>query len=608
MSIKKIYDHLKMATVVTVVFMFFFSNTKGQEKDQLDSGKSGKDAYISSGVNKPLDISTLPKHINRQSGKLQLFADPSTISENKVDLYLINNSNKFINFERENDDIYVKMEFKDEFGNWVRAQSHLYSWCGNSYGKTSFLKPGYYFKLIGYCPTQGQTAEVRYKQYNTDIALISNSFPGFVDLKEIKIADIDYISIKMKTSEELVNIALGKTIIVEHKQQYINPRIMALDLIAKQDKNIISVIPLLKEIATDKDRFISNYAKEMLTRIENDLNEKIILNSQKSPKLSNEENRILSTTRDLILNPVRKKVVINSSLEDAIKLLNKAFPQQHVSIEVDEKLGKFPIKITERKTTLGEALVFIANGSSSLNVGEDFSLYENTEADYEINLPLQCGILSLRVSKYDDPSPTITFHWNYGIKQLNFQNIEIGNIKVVFPNEYSYEPECNNFNLLVTQKEFENYGGSIKELSGTLYLPVPTKIRSKTVRSKKFSNELAEKWASRYWSLYAFPQEDKTYTFRLEISKSDQTASFPTEESNTYDTGTLLLLDKNKNQLMGNFSSYRDLKSDYEMTNLPMPHYLSYQVVTEFEIMEIPFSFKDILIPSRFWTVGQSNE
>ena len=114
----------------------------------------------------------LPKQVIAPEGKLTLYADYEHAGDDGIPLYLVNRSENSVSFNSQDGDIYLKLEYQQPDGKWQRAQAHLSSWCGNSYGRRE-LSSGQHFTLFGYRSQKGIPARVRYACYG-NVELISN--------------------------------------------------------------------------------------------------------------------------------------------------------------------------------------------------------------------------------------------------------------------------------------------------------------------------------------------------------------------------------------------------------------------------------------------------
>ncbi|MBD5782442.1 hypothetical protein IEN85_23280 [Pelagicoccus sp. NFK12] len=124
---------------------------------------NGQDIHFS--VGSPQPNANLPASVPAPHGRLTLYADFPAANSGTVPLYLVNRTSERQRFESQDGDIYLKLEFQDDSGEWVRAQTHRFSFCGNSYLAVE-LPPGSHFAFHGYLPSQGVKANVRYKAYS----------------------------------------------------------------------------------------------------------------------------------------------------------------------------------------------------------------------------------------------------------------------------------------------------------------------------------------------------------------------------------------------------------------------------------------------------------
>lgn len=146
----------------------------------------------------------LPVHVPVEAGKLQLFADFDHPEGDRIPLYLVNRGRQEVRISYQDGDTYLKLERQLADGTWERAQSHMYSDCGNSYGAMD-LPPGMFSLLPGYHVKQGEPATVRYASYG-GLDLVSNSAPGLIDPAELKAARLDAMSVR-GFPEEIGNLA-----------------------------------------------------------------------------------------------------------------------------------------------------------------------------------------------------------------------------------------------------------------------------------------------------------------------------------------------------------------------------------------------------------------
>lgn len=138
----------------------------------------------------------LPGHIEAEDGQISLYADYGSIqTDGRVPVYLVNRSANELVLNAQDGDIYLKLQFQDSDGSWVRAQPHAYSFCGNSYSRRT-LKPGNYLLVNGFQPINGTPSTIRYELYSQDIALSSNIGFGVVLESDIERASSDAMSLR----------------------------------------------------------------------------------------------------------------------------------------------------------------------------------------------------------------------------------------------------------------------------------------------------------------------------------------------------------------------------------------------------------------------------
>lgn len=153
----------------------------------------------------------LPGHIKAEDGQVSLFADYGSIGTNgRVPVYLVNQSTEPLMLNTQDGDIYLKLEFKDESGRWIRAQPHAYSWCGNSYMYRPVVRPGHYVLTSGYQPINGVSRTIRYRLHSQAIELSSNIGIGVVADADIERASRDAMSVKEGDFDFVSRIALSE--------------------------------------------------------------------------------------------------------------------------------------------------------------------------------------------------------------------------------------------------------------------------------------------------------------------------------------------------------------------------------------------------------------
>lgn len=141
---------------------------------------------------KPQGVDCLPKNVVAKDGAVTLFADYNDVWKNQVVLYIVNKSDKTIKIPTQDRDLYIKLETMTHVGKWKRAQTHVHSWCGNSYGSL-YLEPDHFISALGWLPTKGVKKKVRYRFYSGS-QIASNIGHALVDQEIVAAAQKDDMS------------------------------------------------------------------------------------------------------------------------------------------------------------------------------------------------------------------------------------------------------------------------------------------------------------------------------------------------------------------------------------------------------------------------------
>jgi hypothetical protein len=136
----------------------------------------------------------LPPHIKPSLGETILFADFEHPESDGIPLYFINGKQSDQILSRQDGDFYIKLEYQDVSGKWVRAQPHYYSDCGNSYGGSN-VPPGMHRKVNGYKPREGKAVKVRYRIYAAPW-IVSNEGMGFISMADVDLAAKDSMAVR----------------------------------------------------------------------------------------------------------------------------------------------------------------------------------------------------------------------------------------------------------------------------------------------------------------------------------------------------------------------------------------------------------------------------
>ncbi|MBL9200161.1 MAG: hypothetical protein JNL39_06620, partial [Opitutaceae bacterium] len=146
-------------------------------------------ALYRGGLETQIPNHALPAHVVAPEGQLTLFADYAASRAEGVLLYLVNRTGQPVLLPHQDGDLYLKLETPTPDGRWQRAQAHLSSTCGNSYGVLN-LPAGQHFILLGYQPSQGRKATVRFSMPH-GAPLLSNAGEGLVADTDIADANRD---------------------------------------------------------------------------------------------------------------------------------------------------------------------------------------------------------------------------------------------------------------------------------------------------------------------------------------------------------------------------------------------------------------------------------
>ncbi len=159
-------------------------------------------------VRQPIPNVELPSHVVAQENALTFFADFDHADENGVPLYLVNRTDRVLNLDSQDHDPYVKLEYRDDTGRWIRAQVHLSSWCGNSYYHVA-LPSGQHYRFFGYKAKDGAPVTVRYRSV-ANSELVSNSGAGFINALDLAAAAVDDLAAASvpKTLRSVLDISL----------------------------------------------------------------------------------------------------------------------------------------------------------------------------------------------------------------------------------------------------------------------------------------------------------------------------------------------------------------------------------------------------------------
>jgi hypothetical protein len=156
-------------------------------------GDESRTGWFHVGTGPPRPIVELPDYVPAEPGKLMLWADLAHRKEGRVPLFLVNRTDTSKSLYAQDGDIFVKLEYQGVSGAWVRAQTHRFSDCGNSYDFRRTLAPGQFFAFYGYAPEEGEKQKIRYASYGND-DLVSNEGEGLILQADVYAAAHDDLS------------------------------------------------------------------------------------------------------------------------------------------------------------------------------------------------------------------------------------------------------------------------------------------------------------------------------------------------------------------------------------------------------------------------------
>ncbi len=173
------------------------------------------------------------------------------------EVFFVNHTNEAVSLNLDEEDPYLKLEYRNSDGAWERAQAHYVSVCSSDSLINNVVLPGEHRMLESDLPKSGKPATLRYSLYRQRFKAVSQEFEGFVNLKEVSLAKFDSIALSKASFERVVEIALGRL-----KPPYpvlqLNPRdnaILRLFDLATEDSRALEV---LKDIARNECRSVSS--------------------------------------------------------------------------------------------------------------------------------------------------------------------------------------------------------------------------------------------------------------------------------------------------------------------------------------------------------------
>jgi hypothetical protein len=163
-----------------------------------------KDEYYSW---EPRPLRLLPSFIPIKDSSTYLWIDSSEITNNKILVYVINNSSKVLNFNGYQL-AQIQPEFKAEDSKWYRVRSLFYGWCGTSYQDRVTIKPKEFYIDEDFIGNTNKKVLIRYTFFGTNIEN-SNTIWGNFDSTEVEIAKYDDISYMYCDSDYLASVIIS---------------------------------------------------------------------------------------------------------------------------------------------------------------------------------------------------------------------------------------------------------------------------------------------------------------------------------------------------------------------------------------------------------------
>lgn len=194
----------------------------------------------------PQPLRLLPARVRVEDDAAILFADFNDRFQDNVVVYIINNTGAPLVIPHQDNDLYIKQEALID-GKWQRVQTHHYSWCGNSYGRTT-LAPHTFVEALGRFPAKGWATEVRYSTFDR-VKMTSNVGRGYVDAAEADKAAWDDMALKTVDAAAARAVLFGAPPIESYSLE--KARRMVLERLEKLPKQ--DALPVLREYFADRE-------------------------------------------------------------------------------------------------------------------------------------------------------------------------------------------------------------------------------------------------------------------------------------------------------------------------------------------------------------------
>jgi len=198
---------------------------------QIEAPKDNASADFVSDCGDSIANVELPAHVVAADGKLTLFADYANPDSQGCVMYLVNRTGKLLSIPTQDGQILLKLVAETSPGVWQRAQSHRFSWCGNSYHSVT-LGPGQHFKTFGYHPTTGTRGKIRYRVFSME-DVVSNVGEGFWEPADVLVSGVDPMAASELPEVRPITLITGKRIdqVKGHEWETMEDAVAWLDLV-----------------------------------------------------------------------------------------------------------------------------------------------------------------------------------------------------------------------------------------------------------------------------------------------------------------------------------------------------------------------------------------
>lgn len=194
-------------------------------------------------------VSQLPKSISCPEGQVALVADfRADRLEGKIPVFFVNRSDHDIKLGAQDGDVYLKLEALTEDGQWVRAQSHFFSFCGLSY-VSLVIRKDHFLRIEGYQAVEGRKAKIRYRIYlQKDLNLVTQDGDGLCLDTDIRTAALDQLALRVGSLEFVASVARGEKKAADEGDRIRDMQPAAIWQLGDERFPVEKVLPVLDEI------------------------------------------------------------------------------------------------------------------------------------------------------------------------------------------------------------------------------------------------------------------------------------------------------------------------------------------------------------------------